>query len=223
MRILNSLFSDKKIDYAKLVEYGFVKKGEFFVLEKKFCDDNFIAVVEISPNQQRAKVLDLQSNDEYVMADLKDAAGTFVGKIRSEYENILLDIIANCTQTEVFKAEQAKAVIKYITEKYADELEFLWPKFSKNAIWRNKTNKKWYAALLTIPQNRLGLNDDKIIEIIDLRYQKDKIAEIVDNQTIFPGYHMNKKSWITIKLDNSVDIAKIHELIDNSYNLSLLK
>ena len=32
---------------------------------------------------------------------------------------------------------------------------------------------------------------------------------------------MNKKSWITIKLDNTVGTEKIKELIDNSYNLSL--
>ena len=32
---------------------------------------------------------------------------------------------------------------------------------------------------------------------------------------------MNKNSWITIKLDNSVETERIFELIDNSYNLSL--
>lgn len=34
---------------------------------------------------------------------------------------------------------------------------------------------------------------------------------------------MNKNSWITIKLDDSVEIERIFELIDNSYNLSLEK
>ena len=55
---------------------------------------------------------------------------------------------------------------------------------------------------------------------MDLRYQKDSIQELIDNEKIYHGYHMNKKSWITIKLDNSVDKQKIFELIDNSYNLS---
>ena len=36
-----------------------------------------------------------------------------------------------------------------------------------------------------------------------------------------PGYHMNKKSWITIKLDESVETTTIFDLIDNSYNLSI--
>ena len=34
---------------------------------------------------------------------------------------------------------------------------------------------------------------------------------------------MNKNSWITIKLDDSIAIERIFELIDNSYNLSLEK
>lgn len=32
---------------------------------------------------------------------------------------------------------------------------------------------------------------------------------------------MNKKSWITIKLDKSIDTTEIFNLIDNSYNLSI--
>ena len=59
------------------------------------------------------------------------------------------------------------------------------------------------------------------MEAIDLRYQKEKIKSILDNTKIFPGYHMNKKSWITIKLDESLDITEIFNLIDNSYNLSI--
>lgn len=48
----------------------------------------------------------------------------------------------------------------------------------ENAIWRNKINKKWYSALLIISERKLGLESDKIIDIIDLRYSKDKIKEI---------------------------------------------
>ena len=34
---------------------------------------------------------------------------------------------------------------------------------------------------------------------------------------------MNKKSWITIKLDGSVNENEIYKLIDNSYMLSIKK
>lgn len=93
----------------------------------------------------------------------------------------------------------------------------------ENAIWRNKINKKWYSALLIISERKLEIESDRIIDIIDLRYQKDKIKEIIDNDKIFAGYHMNKDSWITIRLNDSVKTEKIIDLIDNSYNISLEK
>ena len=59
------------------------------------------------------------------------------------------------------------------------------------------------------------------MEIIDLRYPKDKIKQVIDSDKIFPGYHMNKESWITIRLNGDVSTKKIFELIDNSYKISL--
>src|SRR5699024_443842 len=114
-------------------------------------------------------------------------------------------------------------IIKYVKEKYNDELEYLWKKFPNNAIWRNKKNNKWYGALLVVKENKLGIKSNKFVEIIDLRCQKENINKIIDNKRFYPYYHMNKNNWITIKRDNSVETKKIFELIDNSYNLSLKK
>ena len=99
----------------------------------------------------------------------------------------------------------------------------MWEKFDNNAIWRNKKNNKWYGLILTIPENKLGFESEHEIEIIDLRYEKDKVGEVVDNINIFKGYHMNKRSWITIKLDYSINNERLFKLIDDSYELSLKK
>ena len=149
--------------------------------------------------------------------------GEFVGKVRCEYEEKIKDIINKCTDSNVFQKSQTKEIIKYIKNKYNDDLEFLWEKFEDTAIWRNKENVKWYGLLMTISKSKLGFDSEEIIEAIDLRYQKEEIEKIVDNKLVFPGYHMNKKSWITIVLDNSVDTETICGLIDNSYKISLIK
>ena len=39
-------------------------------------------------------------------------------------------------------------------------------------------------------------------------------------QTVFPGYHMNKKHWYTIILDNSISTSEICRRIDDSYLLA---
>ena len=53
-----------------------------------------------------------------------------------------------------------------------------------------------------------------------MKYDKDKVSDIVDNINIFPGYHMNKKSWISINLCGNIDLEEVYKLIDKSYILS---
>lgn len=221
MRNLDSKFKNRKINYKALIKYGFKKEDKQYIYKHKIQDGQFEAEVIISDGGNYAKLIDLENEEEFVLVDLENSTGKFVGQLREEYENIIEDIFVKCTSKEVFKSRQSKEVISYITEKYGDELEFLWEKFDDNAIWRNKQNNKWYALLLTISEGKLGLNSDKIVEAIDLRYQKDKTEDIVDGNKIFPGYHMNKKSWITIKLDGTVSTKEIYKLIDNSYHLSI--
>ena len=221
MRDLSKEFENRNIDYERLIRYGFQKKNNTYSLKKFMQEQCFQAIVEISDEKQVAKLMDLSTNEEFVLVDVRDSSGDFVGKIREEYEEILEDIFENCSTFDVFQSKQAKEVIQYVKEKYQDDLEYLWKKFPKNAIFRNKKNHKWYAALLVIPEKKLGIDSDKMIEIIDVRYQQEDIQNKIDNQKIWGGYHMNKEHWITIKLDETIDIKEIFQLIDNSYQLSL--
>lgn len=223
MKNLNKRFENRTIDYEKLLNYGFSKKENYFFYEQEIYNHKFKVVIEISEDTQISKVIDILENDEYILADVSQSTGDFVGKVKEEYEIIIKDIIEKCSIPNVFKSKQTKEIIKYVNDKYQDNLEYLWEKFPNNAVWRNKENKKWYAIIMTIKENKLGIDSDEIIDIIDLRYQKDKIKEIIDNQKIFAGYHMNKNSWITIKLDSSVNVNEIYKLIDNSFSLSLNK
>lgn len=120
----------------------------------------------------------------------------------------------------IFKSKQAKQIIKYVKEKYNDELEFLWTKFPKYAIFRHKENKKWYALLIALEKNKLGIEGDKIVDIIVLQNKRENIMNLIDNEKYFAGYHMNKRNWFTIKLDDSIPIKEIYDFIDESYNIS---
>ncbi len=154
--------------------------------KKKYGNNQFEVNVILSNEKSYAKLIDLENKTEYILVDLEASNGKFVGELKQEYEKIIEDIIIKCTSKEVFKSKQAKEVISYIEEKYGDKLEFLWEKFDNNAIWRNKQNSKWYGVLLVVSASKLGMEENKIEEIIDLRYQKEKIEDIVDNTKIFP-------------------------------------
>lgn len=223
MRFLNNELKNKTIIYDELLKYGFIQENGIYFYKTKIYNEQFEMIVTIEDNKMTSRLFDLVNGEEYFLVDIQDSIGEFVGKVREEYENELQKIIERCTTPNVFKSKQAKEIIRYVKDKYNDDLEFLWKKFPQNAVWRNKNNSKWYGALLIISERKLELESDKIVEIIDLRYSKDKIKEIIDNKKIFAGYHMNKDNWITIKLDDSIKTETIFELIDNSYRLSLEK
>jgi predicted DNA-binding protein (MmcQ/YjbR family) len=39
-----------------------------------------------------------------------------------------------------------------------------------------------------------------------------------DHDGIAPGYHLNKRHWITVNADSDVDAALIRELVEDSYS-----
>lgn len=41
--------------------------------------------------------------------------------------------------------------------------------------------------------------------------------------SVLPGYHMNKKYWITVLVDGSIPDSNIYHWIDESYNLVVSK
>ncbi|MBQ3409704.1 MAG: MmcQ/YjbR family DNA-binding protein [Clostridia bacterium] len=220
MRDLEYLLKKYTIDYNKLKKFGFIKKEDYYEYKEQIMKNEFEVQINIHNKKAFSKVVDIESGSEYVLVDVEDAVGEFIGSVRVKYDEIINRFVTACTHKEVFKSKQSKLLIKYIREKYGDELEFLWEKFDDNAIWRNKNSKKWYATLFCITADKLGLKDSKRIEVTNIMFQKDRVSEIINNKTIFPAYHMNKKSWVTIKLDDKVDMDEVYELIDNSYTLS---
>lgn len=206
-------------DINKLLSYGFVKKDDGYAYSCFLANGLLKMNVILSNKKLFAELIDEES-EEYTLHLIKGTSGSFVGLIKYEYESKIDDIFKNCFDTEIFKSMQTKEIIKYVENKYSGALEFLWEKFPDNAIARRNDNKKWYLALLTVSKRKLGINSDEKIEIIDLRMKTEEIEKIVDNKKYFLGYHMNKKHWITIPLDNSVPTAELLSRIDESYILA---
>lgn len=219
MRNLKKLLENKKINYEMLTEKGFKKQKDKYLFEKNICDNSFKVVIEIAKDKKISKVIDLLTNEEYILVDTS-SSGSFVGKIKNEYELVIANIIEECTTSNLFKNKKAQEIIRYIKEKYNNDLEYLWDKYPDCAIYRHKENNKWYCLLMRIKANSIGIESDKKIEILNLKYQKENINEIIDYKNIYPGYHMNKNNWITINLKEQIDIKQIKSLIDNSYELS---
>lgn len=215
-----TFLSNKKMDVPRMLSYGFSKNDSGYCYTTALLEGQFRMTVDISKTGDiHTKVIDTATEEEYVLHRASGACGAFVGMVKDAYEAVLLDISERCFEPDVFKSEQAKQLIQYVRKTYGDELEFLWQKFPDNAVWRRKDTGKWYAALLTVSQSKLGLDSTEKVEILDLRIQPENLEALIDNQCYFPGYHMNKKHWYTILLDGSVPFDEIQTRIDASYQL----
>lgn len=219
---INTLFKNKKPIVENLAPFGFTAHGDGHVYSADVMNHQFRMNVFVTQDGEvSAEILDSSLNEPYILHNVSKAQGSFVGMVREEYKSVLVQIAERCFETVIFKSDDARLVIERVREKYCDELEFLWKKFSDNAVLRRKDTKKWYAALLILKKSKLGLNGDGYVDIIDLRGRPEDIIALVDQKKYFPGYHMNKKHWYAICLDGSVPMDEIFRRIDESHALAL--
>lgn len=221
MDISKSIFQRKKVNFEKLAAFGFVKKEGTYSYRTVLSGSGFILTVHITERGEiGTTVTDPASGEPYILHLADRTEGSFVGGVKCEYEQVLTAIADQCFERDVFKAELTKTLIQYIRGTYGDELEYLWEKFPENAVVRRKDNRKWYAVFLTVSRRKLGFDSDETVEILDLRMAPEEIIQKADGKKLLPGYHMNKKHWITVCLDGSVPPDEIYKLLDESYRLA---
>lgn len=216
-KIIERIFKNRHPNVKQLLCYGFECFDDVYLYKTTILDGQFSLTIKVSGVLVDTELVDVSTDEPYTLFLADSAVGSFVGSVRTAYEAALQDIAEKCFDKHVFKTDYAQQIIRYIGEKYGDELEYLWNKFPDNAIWRRSDNRKWYALLVTAQKDKIGLPSKERAEMIDLRGDAEQLA---DGVRIFKGYHMNKKSWITIVLDGSVALDEIYKLIDDSYLLA---
>lgn len=86
-------------------------------------------------------------------------------------------------------------------------------------VLRRLDNRKWFALVMNIPLSKLGLREERMVDILNVKCDPNLSGSLRQNQGFFPAYHMNKESWITILLDGTVSMEQIEPLISLSYDL----
>ena len=218
---IKRIFKNKIFASTKLTAFGFTQKGNTYTYTKSFMDNQFeLTVVVTETKCIETKIIDTASGDLYTLHLVEDAKGTFVGQVRENYENILNLISEKCCNTTYFSTEQANRLTGLIKEKYSDDPEFLWEKFPGFGVFRNPESEKWYGLISHVDYAKLDKNKSGHVEILNIKLDKDKIPELYQINGFYSAYHMNKKSWITIVLDETVSDRHIMELVDESHKHS---
>ena len=216
---VKQLFYGRKANKIALAEFGFEKSGSEYKYRKDILQGQFQLTVTVNGDEVTASVYDLEADCPYFLYAVEGAEGTFVGEVRSAYDEVLEAVSEKCfSRAEVYREKTTMAVIKYCGKKYGTQPEFLW--HDENSVMRRKDNGKWYLAILNVQRNKIGLDGEGKIEITDLRAPKQEIPKLLDGVNYLPAYHMNKKSWFTIPLDGRVSAEVVCALVDMSYELA---
>lgn len=111
-------------------------------------------------------------------------------------------------------------IFSYVREKYGVEPDYPWMKNPNYAILRHSANRKWFAAVFDITEDRLGIGGKRLIDALLLKCDPMLIDLLRGEEGILPAYHMNKRHWITVLLDGSCRRERVLSLIDSSYGLT---
>ena len=116
------------------------------------------------------------------------------------------------------RTEMRQAVDNYIKKKYKVAPEFPWRKYDGNAVFRHTDNNKWFALVMNVQGDRVGVPEAEYVDVINLKVDDMFFRDmIIQEEGIMPAYHMNKMHWISVLLDGTVPEEKVFNLIDMSF------
>ena len=111
-----------------------------------------------------------------------------------------------------------QTVFDYIKKKYKTFPEYPWRKYDGSAVFRHSDNKKWFALVMDVQREKLGLSGTEYVDVINLKIDDMFFRDMIIQEVgIMPAYHMNKMHWITVLIDGTVPEDRVFELIDISF------
>ena len=112
-----------------------------------------------------------------------------------------------------------EALEAYLTGTYAAAADRPWARYPDYVVFRHTGNRKWFALVMRIPGSRLGLTGDGLLDVVNVKCDPLLIGSFRELPGIYPAYHMNKGSWLSVSLEEAGD-ETIKVLINMSYDLT---
>ncbi len=113
-----------------------------------------------------------------------------------------------------------KEVLAFIKKEYGVEAECPWARYPENEVFRHEDNKKWFALIMPVGKKHLGMGDEGYVDIINVKLDSMLIDMLRQQEGFLPAYHMNKKHWISVRLDARWESGELEMLLENSHQLS---
>lgn len=211
-------FSSGRFSEAKLLEEGFQKSGNSY---------SRIERLKVAPFRLVIKIINNTTNEVEVTTHLYDldtlelyfpyetiSCGSFTSSLHEEVENILKQIKTKCFEKNV--STQKDRIQKMVEDVFEEKLDAPFEKDTTSLVLRHKESNKWICLFMEIPKKKLGRHEDKIVSVVNVKLNPEKINQVVNQKEIFSCYHMNKKYWVTILLEDKLSDLQVLDYIKES-------
>ena len=215
------IFKSYQFNQEKARAFGFVENSGVWIYSCQILQSDFIMTVSITVDNVSFQVFDQETGDLYPQVHMESMRGSFVGSVREACMEILYQIRRACFDVQDFICPQTKRIVTQVHEKYGNQLEYLWEKSPDTAVLRHEGNQKWYAVWMKISWDKLEKGREELVEAVNLKH--DKVAYLLSKKGIYPAFHMNKRYWISVALDDTLSDEEVLELIERSWNLTSKK
>lgn len=170
----------------------------------------------IDHNEIKLTVFELPERLEYLPFNLnEDEGGSFVNQIRSEVDEVMHQVIESCYQLKDFR----KIVFDFVRAELNTKLETPWAKHPEFYLMKTANRQKWYGLMMRISYQLLDSQQPGIVDVLNLKAPPLQIVDLIDHQTFYPAYHMNKKHWVSVVVDEKINLEQLQALIRQSYQL----
>ncbi|MCR5348500.1 MAG: 4'-phosphopantetheinyl transferase superfamily protein [Bacilli bacterium] len=204
--------------FDRLLDYGFHSENDSYVHEFPIQGGTFSLHVSIDfDGTMDTRLIDNETGDEYNLYKMPSAHGEYLISIRDEVKERLKDICERCYSLLPHVGKEFGLLMDHFLSHHGEGIEYLWD--DENGIIRRKDNRKWYAVFMKVPYEKVGEPKEGVCSIVAFRGN----PEDVDMKTVFPGYHLNKKSWVCMILDGRNDPDDLLRRLERSRALALGK
>lgn len=216
-----TFFKDKIWQKERLLDYGFEEEDGVFFFCQTFMDGHFEARIRVELEKKAsAQVWDLDMDEEYHAFRIQRAVGSFVGEVRESYAAILQEVVQHCSESQIFQFAQGNRLVRYVQERFQESPDYPFTKAPEIATLRHADNQKWYGLVTQVPWTALGeLAQAGNVEIINVKVETGQMKDLLARPGIYPAYHMSKKTWVSISLDDRLTDAFLFELVSRSRKL----
>ena len=221
MTFEDAYFKKKVLKPDSLETFGFTATEQGYEFRKTLIAEELEARLFIDlEGKLTGQVVDSDLDEPYDIFRSPQATGTYVGQVREAYGDLLSQVAEFCYDDQLFSSPQDNRLANFIVKEFSDQADHPFEKYPDYLSFR--VDGKWYALFFPLKGDKLALSGEKaslVYDVVNIKVNPRQMDKLLDLDGIYPSYHMSKKTWISLVLDETIPDQTIFELIRGSRSL----